>query len=98
MESIGTLAFAYNALSGELDLSMYSKLTSIDYRAFGYNQITSIKLPDSITNIGIGAFSPNALISVTFYGRSDLTGVTIGTSAWDWADGYSDANIYFINE
>ena len=110
--NIGDRAFRYNKLSGELDLSMYTNLTSIGSSAFSTqscyydedwnyicNGITNIKIPGSVTSIDNYAFSNNSLTSVTFYGRSDLTGVTVGTNAWGWASGYNaDNNIYFVNE
>jgi len=94
IESIS--GFRNNAISGELDLSIYPNLTTID--DFVWNNITSVKLPSSITYIEDSTFYNNALTSVTFYGRTNLDDIYVGDDAWGWADGYSDANIYFVNE
>ena len=102
--SIGKDAFAYNAFSGELDLSN-TNLTTIGIYAFSgssdgsTNQIASVKLPNTVTSIGYAAFRYNILESVTFYGKSSLTGISIGSYAWGWASGYNATkNIYFVNE
>jgi len=91
--SIGVNGFINNEISGELDLSHLINLKNVS--GFDANQITSVKLPNSVTNIEVLAFNDNALMSVTFVGRSNLDGVTIEDNVWGWADGYSDENIYF---
>jgi len=49
-------------LSGSLDLSSMNKLEYIDYFAFADNNITSIKFPNSIKEIGSYSFSGNRII------------------------------------
>jgi len=93
LTSIGDSAFEYNIITGELDLSN-TKITSIG-DAFSMNRITSLKLPNTLTNIDNWAFNGSSITSVTFYGRNDLTGVTIGTRAF--GSGFNDSNIYFEN-
>ena len=81
IESIGDGAFAYNKLSGELDLSAYSNLTHVS--GFGGNEITSFKLPtnNNIERIGGFAFGGNKIS-----GELDLSNLTnltsIGSSAF----------------
>ena len=95
-------SFKYNKLSGELDLSN-TQLTSIEDGAFegtedgSTNQITNIKFPSSLTTIKGSAFRYNSLESVTFYGRSNLEGITIGTDAWGWATDHDETNSIFFN-
>ena len=103
LESINYYAFYRNRLSGELDLSN-TQLTSIGYDAFSSytdaieNQITSLKLPNSVTSIGHSAFRYNILESVTFYGRSNLDGITLGENVWGWGTGHDETNsIFFSN-
>jgi len=57
LEIIGERAFYRNSLSGELDLSGLTNLTTIGRFAFDLNQIESIKLPSSVETIGEYAFS-----------------------------------------
>jgi len=102
--TIGGNAFTSNRLSGELDLQYLTKLTTIEDEvccgvsgAFDSNDLTSVKLPKNLTYIGESAFNYNNLESVTFVGRTNLDGVTLGDYVWGWADGYSDSNIGFSN-
>ena len=66
-------------------------MTSIGTLAFGYNQLTSITIPNSVTSIGNSAFSYNQLTSVTIqnsatsiggfaFNNNQLTSVTIPDS------------------
>jgi hypothetical protein len=43
----------------------WGPVTSIGFRAFAYNQLTSVALPNSLTSIGDGAFAYNQLTSLT---------------------------------
>ena len=98
IEIIENFAFADNKLSGELDLSN-TKLTSIGYDTFRNNEITSIKLPNNLESIGDEAFSSNysnCLESVTFFGRSNLDGITLGEDVWSWAEGHDETNSIFF--
>jgi len=66
-QSITTInwsAFAENKIAGELDLSVYTKLTTIDKNAFDGNKITNLILPANIESIGDSAFRNNRLTSV----------------------------------
>ena len=102
IESIGDSAFLRNNLSGELDLSNLTNLTSIGDDAFegssdgSTNQITSIKFPNTLESIGSEAFYNNILESVTFYGRSNLDGVNLGSSVWGWVTGHDETNSIFF--
>ena len=49
---------------GEIDLSKLTNLTTIDDFAFDDNQITSVKLPISITLIGSGVLVNNSLTTI----------------------------------
>ena len=98
IKSIGKYAFSYNKLNSELDLSHLTNLSSINEGVFYGNEITSIKLSHNVNYIGESAFAHNDLTSVTFYGRSDLTGVNVQYYVWGWASGYDYNNIYFVNE
>ena len=86
LTNIGQSAFKDNKLSGEIDLSN-TKVTSLGSYSFeglsdkSTNQITSVKFPSTVTEIKFFSFQGNNLESVTFYGRSDLTGVTLGSYA-----------------
>lgn len=86
LEIIEGSAFSHNKLSGEIDLSN-TKVTSLGSYSFeglsdkSTNQITSVKFPSTVTEIKFFSFQGNNLESVTFYGRSDLTGVTLGSYA-----------------
>jgi len=86
--------FSSNEISGDLNLSMYTNLASVS--GFDGNEITSIKLASSITYIGNYAFDWNNLTSVTFVGRSNLDGVTIGDNVWGWEDDHNESNSIFF--
>jgi len=58
------------------------------------NQITSVKLSNSLTYIDNYAFASNDIASVTFYGRSNLDDVTLGIDAFGYFD---ESNITFEN-
>jgi TolB-like protein len=66
-------------------------VTSISERAFPYNQLTSVTIPNSVTSIGESAFSNNHLTSITIpdsvtsignraFSENQLTSVTIPNS------------------
>ena len=89
LKSIGAAAFTFNLLSGTVDLSASNNLTFIGEGAFAFYNlqgipggITTLKLPSSIKEIDSEAFRYNQLEEVTFYGRSNLTGVTLGSNVW----------------
>ena len=65
-------AFSGNSISGVLDLSELTNLTSIDLSAFESNQITSVILPSSVTEVGQKAFYNNPLKKV-IVGNTNLT-------------------------
>ena len=58
---IGYGAFTSNSISGELDLSNSTKLKITDEHAFSYNNISKVKLPRSIVNLGGSLFEGNSL-------------------------------------
>jgi len=79
---IGGFAFYNNQISGKLDLSKLTNLTTIDDSAFAYNNLSSINLPMSIAEIDFYAFNGNQIS-----GELDLSMYTnltrIGSSAFD---------------
>lgn len=74
IEYLGIGVFFDNLLAGTLDLTSYTKLTTLgefspttDFfylGTFGYNMITSVVLPNNILYIGDGAFSENLITSI----------------------------------
>ena len=64
IRTIGSYSFQWDALSGELDLSYLTKLKHIGYRAFIYNDITSVKLPENIVRIDSEAFNYTSIRSI----------------------------------
>lgn len=55
IETIGPAAFSDSKLKS-IDLTTKMKLTSIDYNAFALTPLLSVKLPESLTYLGYGAF------------------------------------------
>jgi hypothetical protein len=53
-------------------------VTSIGEAAFGFSGLTSVTIPNSVTEIGFGAFSPNF---------NQLVSVTIGANVPSYASG-----------
>jgi len=106
LEEIGKYSFRYNLLSGILDLSNtnlkfiggYAFAGDDTYSVkFGVQEISVVKLPKTIESIEAYAFLYSPLESVTFYGRSNLDGVSIATNAWSWATDHNEANSIFFN-
>lgn len=65
-----------------------TKITSIDDKAFSYNKLTSVEIPNSVTSIGTSAFEMNQLTSVSLsnsvtnmgdyaFARNKITSVNI---------------------
>jgi len=71
VESVGAWAFEYSAVTGDANLVA---LKAVQYHAFAYSKLTSVRLP-AVTNVG-------------YYGFIDvpLTNVTFGTSAVTFVD------------
>lgn len=61
VQDIGDLAFVGAHLTG-LVFADQSKLNRVGIQAFANNQLTTLVLPDSVTNIETGAFSQNQLV------------------------------------
>ncbi|MGL6125005.1 MAG: leucine-rich repeat protein [Metamycoplasmataceae bacterium] len=74
---IGEFAFINNNISS-IDFTELDNLEEISVSAFESNQITSLKLPNSITTIGSYAFSDNQITSLTL--PNSIT--TIGKKAF----------------
>ncbi|MGL5521885.1 MAG: leucine-rich repeat domain-containing protein [Metamycoplasmataceae bacterium] len=63
LERIGIGSFS-NRNIYRVDFPIVSKIKVIDKKAFGFNKITSIKIPDSLTTIGEYAFENNKLTKI----------------------------------
>ncbi|WP_153060364.1 leucine-rich repeat protein [Trichococcus alkaliphilus] len=63
---------------GELAYGNKGIVTSVDYYTFGWKQLTSVVIPDSVTSIGQGAFTGNQLTSVTI----PISLISIGDNAF----------------
>ena len=93
--SIGVTAFSLNQLTS---VTIPNSVKRIEEYAFSYNQLTSITIPSSVKSIGDCAFAHNQLTSVIIEGKcstSDFESypTDLIDSPFEWADGYSDANI-----
>ena len=103
--SIGNAAFNNNQLP-DVQAFIYKRNSdgSIDNTkivSYGGAKRDNVEIPSSVTNIEGSAFRYNQLTSVTIKGKSstsDFTSYGSSVSVFDWAFGYSDANIYFVNE
>ena len=69
LKTIGNSAFENVPLSEGADFSACAKLTSIGNYAFGYSELVSVTLPDSLNTLG----------EYAFYGCAALTDVEFGT-------------------
>lgn len=89
--SVGSMAFAY---SGSFDATILDGATDIVDSAFCYSGITSIDMPNTVTNIGKNAFYdcreltnitiPNSVVNIgnsAFHGCSGLTSITLPATA-----------------
>ena len=84
LEVIGNSAFASNFLTGTLDLTVLPKLKTIGSSAFDYNNLNSVKIPNSVTSIGNYAFrksNGSTLITsngtTNYLGNQNLTSIII---------------------
>jgi hypothetical protein len=88
-------------IAGYVDIG--TSANSIGSSAFGYNQLTSVTIPDSVTDIGTSAFRNNQLSAVTIpnsvtiigssaFQNNQLSAVTIGNSVTIIGSGAFNSN------
>lgn len=66
VQSIGEESFSQTGLTGNLDLSSYTSLTTIGSHAFsGTPSLTNLSLPNSLLTLGSGAFKTSGLMNAT---------------------------------
>ena len=63
LKSIGARAFEYNMLKG-VDLEAATELTKIGTSAFHGNHIVKLHIPDSVNELGEGAFTANSIVDL----------------------------------
>ena len=84
LESIGDYAFNVSNLTGILDLSGATSLTTIGKQAFEEMSITQVILPYSVTTINSYAFADNPLTTVTIGDSTNGSNISsIAVSAFD---------------
>lgn len=77
--SIGNYAF-YNCSLAEIEFAENGKLSSVGASAFSGSGLTSLHVPDSVTTIGVSAFSGcEGLVTVEFGEDSGVTAFSDGT-------------------
>lgn len=78
LKEIGAKAFEYNDIRGELALKAVKNIKSIGESAFHGNHIKKIEIPNTVTNIGSGAFSMNEITDLSLPVNKEFTKISQG--------------------